>query len=65
VPVVPVSLGNLWGSWFSRRKGGGLRKIPGRLLQRVTVRVGEPVAAKDVSAAGLELLVRTLRGDER
>ena len=65
VPVVPVSLGNLWGSWFSRRKGGGLRKIPGRLLQRVTVRVGKPVPAKDVSAAGLELPVRTLRGDER
>ena len=65
VPVVPVSLGNLWGSWFSRRKAGGLRKIPGRLFQRVTVRVGKPVPAKDVSAAGLELLVRTLRGDER
>lgn len=65
VPVVPVSLGNLWGSWFSRRKGGGLRTIPGRLFQRVTVRVGKPVPAKDVTAAGLELLVRTLRGDER
>ena len=65
VPVVPVSLGNLWGSWFSRRKGGGLRKIPGRLFQRVTVRVGKPVPAKEVTAEGLELLVRTLRGDER
>lgn len=65
VPVVPVSLGNLWGSWFSRSKGGGLRKIPGRLFQRVTVRVGEPVPAREVTAARLELLVRTLRGDER
>ena len=65
VPVVPVSLGNLWGSWFSRRKGGGLRTIPGRLFQRVTVRVGEPVPAREVTAARLELLVRTLRGDER
>jgi 1-acyl-sn-glycerol-3-phosphate acyltransferase len=65
VPVVPVSLGRLWGSWFSRRKGGGLRTIPGRLFQRVTVRVGKPVPAKEVTAARLELLVRTLRGDER
>ena len=65
VPVVPVSLGRLWGSWFSRRKGGGLRTIPGRLFQRVTVRVGQPVPAKEVTAARLELLVRTLRGDER
>ena len=65
VPVVPVSLGNLWGSWFSRRKGGGLRTMPGRLFQRVTVRVGKPVPAREVTAARLELLVRTLRGDER
>jgi 1-acyl-sn-glycerol-3-phosphate acyltransferase len=65
VPVVPVSLGNLWGSWFSHRKSGGLRRIPGRLFARVNVRVGEPVAARDVTAARLELLVRTLRGDDR
>ena len=65
VPVVPVALGRLWGSWFSRRKGGGLRTVPGRLFARVPVRIGEPVPAMDVTAARLELLVRTLRGDER
>ena len=65
VPVIPVSLGRLWGSWFSRRKGGGIRTIPGRLFARVPITVGEPVAARDVTAARLELLVRTLRGDDR
>jgi 1-acyl-sn-glycerol-3-phosphate acyltransferase len=65
VPVIPVSLGRLWGSWFSRRKGGGIRKIPGRLFARVPITIGEAVAARDVTAAKLELLVRTLRGDER
>lgn len=65
VPVVPVALGRLWGSWFSRRKGGGIRKLPGRLFARVPVNIGEPVAAGDVTAAKLELLVRTLRGDQR
>ena len=65
VPVVPVALGRLWGSWFSRRKGGGVRKVPGRLFARVPVTVGEPVPPKDVTAARLELLVRTLRGDQR
>ena len=64
-PVVPVSLGRLWGSWFSRRKDGGLKKIPGRLFARVPVSVGMPVAGRRATAAGLELLVRTLRGDER
>ncbi len=65
VPVVPVALGRLWGSWFSRRKGGGIRKLPGRLFQRVHVTVGEPIPPQAVTAARLELLVRTLRGDQR
>jgi len=65
VPVIPVALGRLWGSWFSRRTGGGLRKVPGRLFARVPITVGEAVPAHEVSAARLELLVRTLRGDDR
>jgi len=65
VPVIPVALGRLWGSWFSRRQQGGLRKIPGRLFARVAVIIGEPVAPADVTAERLELLVRTLRGDLR
>lgn len=62
VPVIPIALSGLWGSWFSRKSTGGLRKIPGRLFARVDVRVGAPVGPDEVSARGLELLVRTLRG---
>lgn len=65
VPVIPVAMGRLWGSWFSRQKGGGIRKLPGRLFARVPVRIGQPVAPADATAEKLELLVRTLRGDLR
>ncbi len=65
VPVIPIALCGMWGSWFSRINTGGVRRIPGRLFARVAVRVGVPVRPADVSAAGLELLVRALRGDER
>ncbi len=65
VPVVPAALGRLWGSWFSRRQGGGIRKLPGRLFARVPVTFGEPVPPGEVTAAKLELLVRTLRGELR
>ncbi len=65
VPVVPVALQNLWGSWFSRSNGGKIRKFPRRLFARVPVHVGEPVMPGDVTAANLEILVRTLRGDRR
>jgi 1-acyl-sn-glycerol-3-phosphate acyltransferase len=65
VPVVPVALQNLWGSWFSRSNGGKIRKLPRRFFAKVPVIVGEPVMPGDVTAAKLELLVRTLRGDRR
>ncbi len=65
VPVVPAALGHLWGSWFSRRKGDGIRTIPRRLFAPVPVLFGEPVPPGEVTAERLELLVRTLRGDMR
>ena len=65
VAVVPLAVGGLWGSWFSLRQSGGLKRIPGRLFARVVLRIGEAVKAADVSSDGLELLVRTLRGDRR
>jgi 1-acyl-sn-glycerol-3-phosphate acyltransferase len=65
VPVIPVALGRLWGSWFSRNRRGGIRMIPGRLFAKVPVHIGAPVAPEDVSAAELEILVRTLRGNNR
>ena len=65
VPVVPVAMCRLWGSWFSRREGGWLRNFPGRLFARVPVHIGQAVPPADATAEKLELLVRTLRGDER
>jgi hypothetical protein len=65
VPVIPIALCGIWGSWFSRQSGGGLRKVPGRLWAKVIVRIGEAVPAGDVTAEGMELLVRTLRGSKR
>ena len=65
VQVIPIGLGGLWGSWFSRRQTGGLRRIPGRLFARVDVRIGQPVNPEDATAGNLELLVRTLRGQNR
>ena len=65
VPVIPIGLGGLWGSWFSRRANGSLQRLPGKLLARVNIRIGEPVQPNDATAEKLELLVRTLRGQNR
>lgn len=65
VPVIPMAVGGLWGSWFSRSRGGVPQRLPRRLFARVTLRVGRPVSPSEVTAERLELLVRTLRGEER
>ena len=53
VPVVPMSLQGLWGSYFSREGKGAFRKRRGRFWSRVRIRAGSPVAPREVTAAGL------------
>jgi 1-acyl-sn-glycerol-3-phosphate acyltransferase len=63
VPVVPMALRGLWGSFFSRIEGAAM-KHPFRrgLLSRIELVAGEAVEAAGVTAKALEDRVRTLRG---
>ena len=62
VPVVPLALRGLWGSFFSH--SGGVFRNPKRFWSRVEIVAGEPVAAEAVTAAGLFERVADLRGDD-
>ena len=54
VPVVPMALGGLWHSFFSRNADARRkRRFPWLLWMPVTLNIGEPVAAENVTAAGL------------
>ena len=65
VPVVPLALRGLWGSFFSRQGGAAMRRPFRRFWSRVELVAGSPIAAAQVSAAGLEETVAALRGDAR
>jgi 1-acyl-sn-glycerol-3-phosphate acyltransferase len=62
VPVVPVALVNLWGSFFSRAEGGRAMVKPFRrgLFSRVTVAAAEPFAPERVTPEGLRDAVHGL-----
>jgi 1-acyl-sn-glycerol-3-phosphate acyltransferase len=62
VPVVPMALGNLWGSFFSRVEGGGAMRRPFRrgLFSRVTLDVAGALPPADVTPAGLRERVAAL-----
>jgi 1-acyl-sn-glycerol-3-phosphate acyltransferase len=62
VPVIPMALTNLWGSYFSRVEKGTAMVKPFRrgLLSRVGLSVAPAVAAVDVSPQGLRQQVEGL-----
>ncbi|MBY4898785.1 MFS transporter [Cupriavidus sp. AU9028] len=66
VPVVPMALRGLWGSFFSR-KGGAAMTRPFRrgILSRLQLVVGEPIAPERASPEYLQQLVQGLRGELR
>ena len=62
VPVVPIALRNLWGSFFSRAEQGGAMTRPFRrgAFSRVGLVAGPPVPAADVSPEHLHRRVEQL-----
>jgi 1-acyl-sn-glycerol-3-phosphate acyltransferase len=62
VPVVPMALVGMWGSFFSRRGGRAMRRPFRRFWSRVEVRVGEPVPPGAVTAHHLAERVAHLGG---
>jgi 1-acyl-sn-glycerol-3-phosphate acyltransferase len=64
VPVVPLALRGLWGSFFSR-KGGAAMSNPFHLrpFSRIALAAGEPVASAEATPEQLQSRVAGLRGD--
>ena len=62
VPVVPMALVGMWGSFFSRRWGRAMSRPFRRVWSRVSVVVGEPVPPEEVTAEGLAQRVAALGG---
>jgi len=63
VPVVPLALSGLWGSFFSRVDGTAMKRPFRRgLLSRIELRVAEPLAASSVTPESLHAAVLALRG---
>ncbi|OLQ76157.1 acyl-phosphate glycerol 3-phosphate acyltransferase [Photobacterium proteolyticum] len=65
VPVIPVALQGLWGSYFSREGGRALLKIPKRFWSKVDIVAGSPVEAKQANSTMLREQVLTLRGGNK
>jgi 1-acyl-sn-glycerol-3-phosphate acyltransferase len=66
VPVVPMALRGLWGSFFSRQ-GGAAMSRPWRMkpFAKIALAVGAPVPAAEAIPEKLQAHVLALRGDSK
>jgi 1-acyl-sn-glycerol-3-phosphate acyltransferase len=62
VPVVPLALRGLWGSFFSHAGGPAMTRRPRRFWSRIELVAGEIVAPQGVTAQSLRSMVQQLRG---
>ncbi|PMJ90870.1 MFS transporter [Vibrio sp. 10N.261.55.A7] len=65
VPVIPVALKGLWGSYFSRYKGKACHGLPNRFWSKIEIEVGEPVEPTIATTTLLREKVTQLRGEYR
>jgi hypothetical protein len=65
VPVIPLALSGLWGSFFSRsHEGRAMRRVRG-IFSRIALSAGAPVAPARANPEDLQALVLALRGERR
>jgi hypothetical protein len=65
VPVVPLALSGLWGSFFSRSvEGKALRRVRG-VFSRIALVAGAPVTPAEATPEALQARVLALRGARR
>jgi len=65
VPVIPLAIRGMWGTWSSRHKGRALKGLPVSYMKRVTVVAGDLVPADQANRLLLQEQVSALRGDEK
>jgi 1-acyl-sn-glycerol-3-phosphate acyltransferase len=63
VPVVPMALTGLWGTFFSRAGKGVMRRLPKPLWHRVILRVGSAIPPEQLDSENLRERVAALGAD--
>lgn len=63
VPVIPLALRGLWGSFFSRKKGAAKSRWSRGFRSKVELIAGTPIDPHHVTAEYLHDIVSKLRGD--
>jgi 1-acyl-sn-glycerol-3-phosphate acyltransferase len=59
VPVIPIAIQGMWGSFFSRKGGRAMSTMPKPSKRKIKVRIDEPINRK-VTAAEMQVKIQTM-----
>lgn len=65
VPVYPMAIRGMWGTWWSREGGRAMKGLPKSYMKKLTVVAGEAVPPEQADRLVMQEKVRALRGDEK
>jgi hypothetical protein len=65
VPVIPLALQGLWGSFFSRHADSGWTRLKRGICARIAVKVGAAVSTEEATPDHLRAQVASLRGSAK
>lgn len=61
VPVIPMALSGLWGTWFSRVRGRAMKGWPGNWMKKIDLFTGKPIHPDDAKLPVLQQQICALR----
>lgn len=64
VPVVPMGLSGLWGSFFSREGGHAMQKLPRRFRAPLTLKIAPQLPPEGLRLETIQAAVAALRGPD-
>jgi 1-acyl-sn-glycerol-3-phosphate acyltransferase len=65
VPVIPLALKGMWGSYFSRHKGSACKGFPNRIRAKLEIVAGEPIQTGLANSQLMKEKVEQLRGGNK
>jgi 1-acyl-sn-glycerol-3-phosphate acyltransferase len=60
VPVIPIALSGMWGSFFSNKYGKPLSGLPRRFFAKIKIAAGSTIPPEEVNAAKLRAVIAKL-----
>ena len=65
VPVIPMALRGMWGSFFSHKYGQALKAFPRRFWSKVELVIDKAILPEQINAKELQSKTLELRGEMR